>query len=40
MAAYWDVGVIKEDEEINGEDAYIVNKKTLLESVPYSEIFG
>ncbi len=40
MAVYGDIGVIKEDEEICGEDEYIVNKKTRMEYIPYSEIFG
>ena len=40
MAVYGDIGIIKEDEEICGEEVYVINKKTLLKEVPYSEIFG
>lgn len=31
---------LKEDEEVCGEEAYIINKKTRMEHVPYSEVCG
>jgi len=40
MAAYGDINFIKEDEEICGEEAYIINKKTRMELVPYSDVCG
>ena len=32
--------VLKEDEEVCGEEAYIINKKTRMEYMPYSEMCG
>lgn len=29
---------IKEDEEVSGEDAYIVNKKKLIQEMPYADV--
>ncbi|MEK6869656.1 MAG: hypothetical protein AABX74_05470 [Nanoarchaeota archaeon] len=40
MVGYEVEVVMKEDEEICGEEAYIINKKTRMEHMPYSEIFG
>ena len=30
--------VLKEDEEVSGEDALIINKKRLIREVPYADV--
>jgi len=37
---YVEKSTINGGEEISGEGTYVINKKTSIQEIPYSEIYG